>query len=548
MKRCRFMSWVLAAMAMSLAVVITPMSVKANTTPPASPVKLIFIHHSTGGNWLADETPDNPSGGLGMALMNNNYFVSATNYDWGPDGIGSNTDIIQWPDWFNDSAVMNAVYNEFGQNLYDTDDWRYFGNWTRMAADPGGENEIVMFKSCFPNSDLYGGPEDAAYAEPNDYEYSVSNAKAVYNNLLSYFQTRQDKLFIVITAPPMSLRGYEINDPSTSAAERAANARAFNDWLVNDWLDGYAYNNVAVFDYYNVLTSNGGDIHTNDAGQETGNHHRWYGGQVTHTQTLDNNYSAYPSFVGDDWADDHPTSAGHRKATAEFVPLLNHYYNRWKTGATMAEVQITGLDYDITGTTSAGSQVTFTADATGAETIYYRFDLIPNYGTDDYDPFEGYTTLRDFSTGNTLTHTFTEQGGYVLIVYASASQGFSSGVVPIVGGSVFIGPGHMVHMNNLAWSGDGTASVGDTIAFTALGVSDNSSDDLYYRFDLVPAYGTAGYDPYNNYTTIQDFSTNRTCNHLFTSPGSYIVVVYVNNSPMLPVAMAPIIGGSITVK
>ena len=31
-----------------------------NPAPPASPVKLIFIHHSTGENWLADD-----NGGLG---------------------------------------------------------------------------------------------------------------------------------------------------------------------------------------------------------------------------------------------------------------------------------------------------------------------------------------------------------------------------------------------------------------------------------------------------------------------------------------------------
>ena len=47
----------------------------AHITPPASPVKLIFIHHSTGGNWLADPNTDQPYGGLGSALMTNNYFT-----------------------------------------------------------------------------------------------------------------------------------------------------------------------------------------------------------------------------------------------------------------------------------------------------------------------------------------------------------------------------------------------------------------------------------------------------------------------------------------
>jgi hypothetical protein len=150
---------------------------------------------------------------------------------------------------------------------------------------------------------------------------TVANAKAVYNNLLTYFTTRQDKLFIVITAPPLA-------DFETDAAT-AANARAFNNWLVNDWLNGYTYTNVAVFDFYNVLTS-GPNASRNDAGQAAGNHHRWWEGTVQHLQTVDNNFLVYPS------GDSHPSRAGNEKATAEFVPLLNVYYNRWKTGAPAA--------------------------------------------------------------------------------------------------------------------------------------------------------------------------------------------------------------------
>ena len=115
-----------------------------DNSPPASPVKLIFIHHSTGGNWLADSNTDQPYGGLATALQNNNYYVSATNYGWGPDSIGDNTDIINWPSWFtgtNSSTILSALYSETGQNIGD------FGSWSRLAGDPGGENEIILFKS-----------------------------------------------------------------------------------------------------------------------------------------------------------------------------------------------------------------------------------------------------------------------------------------------------------------------------------------------------------------------------------------------------------------
>lgn len=168
-----------------------------------------------------------------------------------------------------------------------------------------------MFKSCYPNSDLYGNPGDSAYASPNDWEYSVANAKAVYNNLLIYFQAHQDKLFIVVTAPPQVLNEYASGDQTPTA--RAANARAFNNWLVNDWLDGYGYDNVAVFDYFNVLSG-------------VDNHHRWYNGAVQH---VNNSGSNFPAYAGDEW-DSHPNSTGQQKATTEFVPLLNYYYNRWQ--------------------------------------------------------------------------------------------------------------------------------------------------------------------------------------------------------------------------
>ncbi len=286
---------------------------------PSETVKLIFIHHSTGGNWLADETGDYPSGGLGQALLENNYFVSATNYGWGPDGIGDRTDIPNWPEWFtgaNSSTYLTALYNETGQNIEG------FGAWSRLATDPGGENEIIIFKSCFPNSDLYGNPGDPPLGEPND-QYTVANAKAVYNELLTYFETRPDKLFVVITAPPLV--------EGETAADLAANARAFNNWLVHEWLVGYPYANVAVFDYYNVLTA-------------PDNHHRWNGSEIEHLQAVATNFSAYPS------GDSHPTSAGHRKATAEFVPLLNVYYHRWQAGeltappATVAPAAPTSAD------------------------------------------------------------------------------------------------------------------------------------------------------------------------------------------------------------
>ncbi len=286
--------------------------------PPASPVRLVFVHHSTGQNWLADG-----NGTLGIALRDNNYIVSDTNYGWGPDGIGSLTDIGHWWLWFrgpSNAAYTAALYAEDGQH----------SSYSRTGPAGGGagENEIVVFKSCFPNSALRAsqgeppaiGQNPLRGADCSSAAHTVANAQGIYIDLLEYFRTRPDKLFVVVTAPPLS-------DPSF-----AANARLFNNWLVYEWLDGYEVGNVFVFDFFNVLTTNGGSTDINDLGRVTGNHHRLSGNGVEHATTGDDdaqpNVLEYPSSPGDD----HPSRAGNLKATSEFVPLLNRAYHLWKGG------------------------------------------------------------------------------------------------------------------------------------------------------------------------------------------------------------------------
>jgi len=330
--------------------------------PPANPVRVIFIHHSTGGNWLSDE-----NGGLGIALRDNNYFVSDTNYGWGLDNIGDNTDFGHWWLWFGGpdrSIYLDALYHEGDPH----------SSYSRLSASPQGENEIIMFKSCFPNSALQGNPDDPVPPIDNNplrgegsgsEHHTVANAKGIYIDLLEYFCTRQDKLFIVMTAPPLMSN-------ETNNAE-AANARAFNNWLVNEWLAGYLYKNVAVFDFYNVLTSNGGSANTDDAASESGNHHRWWNGAIQHIQTVNNNKAAYPT------GDSHPSQAGNLKATAEFVNLLNVACNRWRSEAPPPSVETVSTPSFLSGPTSGSPGINYTYSAGGSSSnmdhpVQYLFD------------------------------------------------------------------------------------------------------------------------------------------------------------------------------
>lgn len=48
---------------------------------------------------------------------------------------------------------------------------------------------------------------------------TVANCRGIYIDLLEYFKTRQDKLFIVVAAPPMR-----------SLPDGGAPNRSFNNW------------------------------------------------------------------------------------------------------------------------------------------------------------------------------------------------------------------------------------------------------------------------------------------------------------------------------
>jgi hypothetical protein len=252
-----------------------------DSSAPAETVKICFIHHSTGSAWLRDGY-----GGLGAALNANNYYVTETNYHWDAepnDNLGDRTDTVDWPEWFTDTK-MPYVYANNAHSAY----------LTNTISDPAGENDFIMFKSCYPNSEVGD---------------SIDNEKQIYLDLLNYFENNQDKMFVLIVPPP------EIVIDSGPLTRELAN------WLVdyeNGWLNSYDYYNVHVFDYYNVLT-------------DPNNHHRVEGNDVVHTVSGSPMDAASPNelyyYTG---TDNHPTAEGHQKATSEYVPLLNAYYHIWQ--------------------------------------------------------------------------------------------------------------------------------------------------------------------------------------------------------------------------
>ncbi len=191
-----------------------------------------------------------------------------------------------------------------------------------------------------------------------------------------------------------------------------------NDWLVGHLLDGYAGNNVAVFDFYTVLTSNGGSPAVNDLGATTGNHHRWRNGQIEHVRGLANDFSSYPS------GDSHPSAAGGQKASGEFPALLNIAYHCWKgtggcprstTCAVTCSATVPGWAPPATSVSFAGS-ATPSAGCTGGVT--YNWDF-------------GDGSVH--SSQQNPSHTYAQPGTYTWAFEAS-----SGGVTCTKGGTIVI--------------------------------------------------------------------------------------------------------------
>ncbi len=248
-----------------------------NTSAPDTTERLVFIHHSCGSNWLGTG-----NGNLGDTLGSNNYFVRDITYNWDeaePGGVetGDYTDTRHWTEyWFNDTT-MPAVYITESK----------YASYTSIS-NPSGENDIIMFKSCYPNSEVYS---------------SITDEKAYYNQLLDYFVLHQDKLFILITPP------------GEAVVSSYLLTQELCEWLVdeeNGWLKDYAGNNVGVFDFYCVLS-------------ETDSHHTIENGSIVYEYAAE--YDGISPYHD---GDDHPNIIGNQKSTDEFIPLLNYYRNRWR--------------------------------------------------------------------------------------------------------------------------------------------------------------------------------------------------------------------------
>lgn len=269
--------------------------------PPGEPIDLLFVHHSVGGALFADQGEASgehapqciwethpEGGGLRRMLTDAGYRVHEASYG---SAVGERTDLFDWLPKFRDE--MDRVLR------VDVQD---------QTLEGDRRNRVVMFKSCFPNSDFVGEGEEPG--DPAGAELTYWNARATMTALLEHLGAHPDVLFVYLTAPPLTAPHAEplwrwgarrVLGRSLDAAEqrrRAALARRFNDWVrsPDGWLSGYPHRNVVVFDFFDVLTGDGAS-----------------------------NFERYPTGGG---TDAHPSREGNLRAARELLPLVNRAVRR----------------------------------------------------------------------------------------------------------------------------------------------------------------------------------------------------------------------------
>ncbi len=215
---------------------------------PSAQLSMMWMHHSTGKDIL--------EGGLLSALKSNNIKFYDMYYEEGKaaDGyvVGDHTDPQDFPKAFNTP--------------------KYFDIIRKWELDGGKQHDIVMFKSCFPSSNIKD-------------EAMVKKYREYYESLLPTFKKNPDILFIGMSTPPL-MKG-------KTTPENAKRARAWAKWVTTEYAQ--ELKNVQIFDLFAAMAIQDGKPNAN---------------------------TLAPQF-GQDKYDSHPTKEAAQAVTRLFIPWLN---------------------------------------------------------------------------------------------------------------------------------------------------------------------------------------------------------------------------------
>lgn len=228
----------------------TSLALKPGQDPgkPAKKLTMVWLHHSTGDNLL--------KGGLRAALDANNIEFYDINYKEAKVDdyvIGDHTDPKDFPKNFNTEKYFNVIKA-----------WELKGDKK--------QHDIIMFKSCYPASDIKSDAELEQY-------------KKWYNSMLPTFKAHPDILFIGMSTPPRVRRN--------TKSDYATRARKWAKWVTTEYAKDVK--NVQIFDLFNALAVAEGHTHAN---------------------------TLVPQFATDKW-DSHPNHMAAKAVVRMFIPWFN---------------------------------------------------------------------------------------------------------------------------------------------------------------------------------------------------------------------------------
>ncbi len=174
--------------------------------PPPKKLSMVWHHHSTGDDLL--------KGGLRQELDKNNIDFHDINYKEAKVGdyvIGDRTDPPDFPKNFNTPEYFKVI-----------------AGW---EMDEGKHHDIVMFKSCFPASDIKS-------------DEMLEQYKGYYKSMLSTFKAHPEIMFIGMSTPPLTA--------GKTTAENSTRARKWAEWVTTEYAK--ALPNVQVFDLFGALS------------------------------------------------------------------------------------------------------------------------------------------------------------------------------------------------------------------------------------------------------------------------------------------------------
>lgn len=204
---------------------------------------MIFLHHSVGDGILsggvrpalkAYNTANGTTFALWSHLVYDDWDIVDPNGNSTPNPGGYVAPRSQWlsatpVDWKNIWTGTQAKYKTYRDTLLKN-------------------HEVIIFKNCFfvideNNYDLLKSPQD------------LTTFKNYYLQMRNVFDTRKDRLFVVVTIPPAG-------PPSNPSSKTPSLARQFANWLCSStYLAGHP--NVACWDLFDLLAIPAGQPNEN---------------------------------------------------------------------------------------------------------------------------------------------------------------------------------------------------------------------------------------------------------------------------------------------